>query len=109
MPDQLTYQDADGIWPVVEWRVYYRHKMFCSCKGDKIEDLPASGVQGILWHIQKDGSVYCDIEAGCADDPTIYRIGGRELIGTMIPDDEFAALEERMMRVAVKRNKVLRG
>lgn len=104
----MTFEDADGTWEVVEWRVYYRRKVYCSCKGDRVEDLPAEGVQGILWHIRKDGSVYCHIESGSAEDPTIYRIGGRELIGTMIPDEEFFAMEKRMMRVAVSRNKTLR-
>lgn len=96
----MFFQDADGEWPVVEWRVYYPHDVYCSLLDD-VDDLPTDGVQAIAWFIEKDGNVRCHIESGIAADPSIYLIGNRKLFGTMLSDDEYAALQESIRHEVV--------
>lgn len=109
MSGDLTYQDADGTWPVVEWRIYYRRDLYCSCKGHDVSDPPERGVQAVCYFIRKDGKVRCHIESGVAADPSIYHFFGRELIGTMLSDKAFFTLERRVNNAVRRRLRYLNG
>ncbi len=72
--------------------------MFCSCK-HRADELPGSGVQVVAKFYQdaasgRVGSVH---ECGQASDPTIYNVEGRELFGTMIPEDDYERIRLRAM------------
>lgn len=103
-----TFTDADGTWPVVEWRVYYPDDaLYCSLI-DEIDELPREGVQAIAWFIEKDDTIRCHIVSGIAADPSIYHIGDRELIGTMLPDEEYVRLEQQIFDDCADRVRELR-
>ena len=106
----MVFTDDHGEWPVVEWRVYYPQKItYRSCtvnsgvdNPELINALPASDVQGIGWLFYKHNQIRGALDCGRSDEPTIYKLGNRELIGTMLSDDEFNELNVWMLADLVR-------
>jgi hypothetical protein len=87
--DKLTFTDADGTYEVVRLLGYTDDGVcYCNCK-TPIAEWPESGWQVFAWIYWKEGKHRCTYWRGWDADPTVYPVAGRELIGTLMDDDEY--------------------